>query len=408
MNCHLSVATRVVAHVDLDAFFTSVEQLLNPKLAGKPVVVGGAANQRGVVSSASYEARARGVFVPMPLTRAYRICPEAHFLPGNHELYRDYSRRVFDVIAEFSPQIERASIDEGYLDWTVEQWRALHPHQPAGAHWPVALAEALRDAVMTRVGLSVSVGIGANRLIAKIASKHCKPRGICHVATGAERAFLRPLRLSAVPGIGKRSAELLAAHGLTHFADAQDTSDVVLTERLGEEWATRLRRLADGQGRTELTPHEPPKSISNEQTFARDCRDMTTVRNTLYRLVEKAAWRLRRAGLKSGTVGVKLRTADFRTRTHATSLGYRSDCHTELYAAAAKLLNEMTPAQRAIRLIGVQLTDLDPSGARQLLLFDQPQRDTAKRVDAAIDSVRRRFGYPTITTAAGLQPASVR
>ncbi|MCB9865583.1 MAG: DNA polymerase IV [Phycisphaerales bacterium] len=403
-------ARRVVAHVDLDAFFTSVEQLLNPALAGQPVVVGGAANQRGVVASASYEARARGVYVPMPLVRAYRVCPEAHFLPGRHSLYSDFSRRVFEVINRFSPTVERASIDEGYLDWTAEQ---CGTHQPVTArhgaalpvHWPLALAESLRLAVLAETGLSVSVGIGANRLVAKIASKHCKPRGICHVATGAERAFLRPLPLAVVPGIGKRATEVLAANSLVRFADAQDTDDATLARCLGDEWARRLRRIANGEGRVELSPHEAPKGISNESTFRQDCRDLDTVRRTLYRLVEKAAWRLRRAGLVTGSVAVKLRTADFRTRTHTRTLGYHSDCHAELYRVAAQLFEDFAPRHQAIRLIGVQLANLAPATGCQLLLFDSDRRAVNQQVDRLLDRVRAQHGFSGIATAAGLHAA---
>ncbi len=398
-----AAAPRVVAHVDLDAFFASVEQLLRPELRGEPVVVGGRPNQRGVVAAASYEARARGVRVPMPLTRAYRICPEAHFLPGRHALYQDYSRRVFAVVETFSPQIEQASIDEGYLDWTVEQWRALHAGQAPPRHWPVALAERLRDAVMAQVGLSVSVGVGSNRLIAKIASAQCKPRGLCHVATGSEAAFLRPMPLSAAPGIGARASELLAGSGLFTVADVQDMPWDLLVARVGESWAERLGQLAAGEGRRTLTPQEAPKSVSNERTFRVDCRDPEAVRAALYRLVEKAAWRLRRAGLKAGTVTVKLRTADFRTRTHGHSLGYRSDCQAELYLCSSRLLEGLLPAEGAVRLVGVQLSNLDEASERQLLLFGEKPNATGARVDRVLDAVRERIGFFSICTAGSLR-----
>jgi DNA polymerase-4 len=399
-------AGRVVAHVDLDAFFTSVEQLLNPRLRGKPVVVGGAANQRGGVASASYEARARGVRVPMPLTRAYRLCPEAHFLPGRHDLYSEYSKRVFAVYEESSPRIEKAGIDEGYLDWTIEQWTARHPRRAVPVHWPLDLAERLRTAVLERVGLNVSIGIGANRLIAKIASKYCKPKGLCHIASGSQRAFLRPMPLSVVPGIGPRSAELLAAGGYTLIAHVQDASPVELADRLGEQWADRLRRIANGEGRETLITSAPPKSVSNERTFHIDCSDFEEVRRTLYGLVEKAAWRLRRAGLKAGACGVKLRTADFQTQTRARSLGYRTDCHQELYLVASELLAEMLRRPKSIRLVGVQLSNLDVTSERQLTLFGQEEYAARRRVDQALDAVRERFGFKTITTAGVLGPKS--
>jgi len=396
------VARRVVAHVDLDAFFASVEQLHNPRLLGQPVVVGGAADQRGVVASASYEARARGIYVPMPLVRAYRLCPDAHFLPGRHEVYRDISRQVFDVVEGFSPCVERASIDEGYLDWTVEQWPMGSSAGRPPRHWPLLLAQRLRDAVLGKTGLSVSIGVGANKLIAKIASKYCKPRGICHVACGAERAFLRPLPLRVVPGIGSRMNEVLIANGFERFADVQDARDTLLEARLGKEWSERLRRIADGVASAELAPRTAPKGISHESTFSHDCRDLDAVRRTLYRLVEKAAWRLRRAGLCARTVIVKLRTSDFDTRTRSRALVCASDCHAELYRAAAELFELLAPRRQAVRLVGVQLTHLEPAAGCQLLLFDQDRRIAARRVNRALDTVRARWGFSKIATAGAL------
>jgi DNA polymerase-4 len=395
-------ATRVVAHVDLDAFFTSVEQLLNPRLAGQPVVVGGAADQRGVVAAASYEARARGVFVPMPLTRAYRVCPDAHFLPGRHALYGEYSRRVFAIIERECPLVEKASIDEGYLDWTVHQWMALHPGLAPPVHWPLALADRLRRAILGETGLSVSIGVGANHLVAKIAGKYCKPKGICHIAAGTEAGFLRPMRLGVVPGIGRRAVEVLAGNGFERFADVQDASDATLRARLGRGWADRLRAISRGVGRSQLVFPTEPKSISNERTFARDCRDHAEVRRTLYRLVERAVWRLRRAELCAGTVGVKLRTADFRTRTHERSLGIPSDARREIYLVAARLLDERMPARAALRLVGVRLGHLRPAHQRQLLLFNDAGDVADQRVDEVLDGVRGRFGYDRIGTAAAL------
>ena len=398
----LTVVDRVIAHMDLDAFFAAVEQLLNPRLAGKPVVVGGAAHQRGVVASASYEARARGVYVPMPLTRAYRVCPEAHFVPGRHDAYGEYSARVFEVCERTAPQIEKASIDEAYLDWRVEQWVADHPACTPPVHWPLSLAENLRCAVLDEVGLSVSVGVGSNRLIAKIASKYAKPRGICHVAKGAECAFLRPLRLNVIPGVGRRAAEMLEAVSLRTFADVQDLPVSALEASVGDGWAKRLTRWARGEGRSDLVLPGAPKSVSNEHTFERDCQDMQEVDRTLYRLVEKAAWRLRRTGLKTGVCTVKLRTADFHTRTHSRTLPCHTDCHQELYAVARGLLLDLTRRPASIRLVGVNFSNLHMVSERQMLLYEEDQRETARRVDHTLDLVRERFGFKTITTARSL------
>jgi DNA polymerase-4 len=398
---------RVIAHVDLDAFFTSVEQLLDPRLAGQPVVVGGAANERGVVASASYEARARGVYVPMPLTRAYRVCPEAHFLRGRHEEYARFSKRVFEICEHESPTFQAASIDEGYLDWKKEQWSAIHPHQKIPKHWPIEMATRLRDEVMRRVGLSVSIGIAKSRLVAKIASKYCKPRGICHVAAGSERAFLRPLPLSVVPGIGQHAQAMLAATDLHTFDDVQRLSEGELESRVGAKWAERLIRLAGGEGSHTITLSGPPKSVSNETTFAEDCRDLQAVQSTLYRMVEKASWRLRKAGLKAGTVSVKLRTADFKTMDRSRSLGFRTDQHQEIYAYAQELCREQLTRRsnamfKGVRLIGVRLSNLDTTSNRQLLLHDAPSQWKSNQVDQTVDQIRARFGFKKLLTAGGI------
>ncbi|NOX59873.1 MAG: DNA polymerase IV [Planctomycetes bacterium] len=413
----------MIAHVDLDAFFTSVEQLLDPRLAGKPVVVGGPADARGVVASASYEARARGVYVPMPLTRAYRVCPEAHFLTGRHGEYSKFSKRVFEICRQQSPTFEAASIDEGYFDWKREQWTALHPvstGRPAsrahpvstahpvrmgkspGRHWPVELAERLRDAVLSQTGLNVSIGIAKNRLVAKIASKCCKPRGVCHIAEGFERAFLRPMPLSVVPGIGQRATAMLEATGLVTFDDVQRLSMSQLESRVGSKWAERLQRLADGEGSKSISLSGPPKSISSENTFATDCRDMHTVRAMLYRCVEKAAWRLRKAGLKAGTLTVKLRTADFKTVERSRSLGFRTDQHQELYGYAQNIWRKLSQGPLSVRLIGVRLSSLDESSNRQLLLHEKENRCNPRSMNQTVDQIRDRFGFEKLVTGGAL------
>ncbi|GJM26982.1 MAG: DNA polymerase IV [Phycisphaerae bacterium] len=402
-----TVAGSVIAHIDLDAFFTSVEQLLNPRLAGKPVVVGGAANERGVVASASYEARARGVYVPMPLTRAYRVCPAAHFLRGRHEEYSKFSKRVFEICENESPTFQPASIDEGYLDWKKEQWSALHPHLEIPRHWPIDMATRLRDEVLRRVGLSVSVGLAKNRLVAKIASKYCKPRGICHVAAGSERAFLRPLALSVVPGIGKHAKAMLEATDLHTFDDVQRLSEGELESRVGAKWAGRLTRLANGEGSRTISLSGPPKSVSNETTFAQDCHDLQTVQSALYRMVEKASWRLRKAGLKAGTISVKLRTADFKTMERSRSIGYRTDQHQEVYACAQQLCREQLTQRtnamfKGVRLIGVRLSNLDAASNRQLMLGDTPSEWESNQVVETVDQIRARFGFKKLLTAGGI------
>jgi len=402
-----AAAERVIAHVDLDAFFASVEQRDRPRLRGQPVVVGGRPNQRGVVASASYEARARGIYVPMPLTRAYRVCPQAHFVPGRYDAYEQASGQVFEICRRYSPNVLPASIDEGYLDWTQSQWVGRMRRRVATRHWPIDLAESLRAAVAGETGLSVSIGIGRNRLIAKIASKYCKPRGVCHVAAGFEAALLSPLPLAVVPGIGPRAAAMLDGVGLNRIGQVRELSDAALTERVGAAWAIRLRRMAEGLGgnRTDVdvlpTEHHP-KSISNERTFATDCHDPQRIRRTLYRLIEKAAWRLRRAELKSATVTIKYRRGDFHTITRSATLSCWTDCHQDINAAAGELLAPLVGRRGGCRLIGVQLTNLRSMSERQLTLYEEGEHQARRRVDRALDLIRRRCGYHGVTTAAAL------
>lgn len=405
-------AERVIAHVDLDAFFASVEQRDRPRLRGQPVVVGGRPNQRGVVSSASYEARARGIYVPMPLTRAYRVCPSAHFLPARFDAYQQASDQVFEICRRYSPIVLQASIDEGYLDWTQSQWVGRMRSRVATQHWPIDLAEALRAAVAKETGLSVSIGVGRNRMIAKIAGKYCKPRGVCHVAAGFEAAFLAPLPLAVVPGIGPRAASMLAGVGLKRIGQVRQIDDAELTLCVGASWAIRLRRIADGSGGigaggsqsgSAVLPTEyRPKSISNERTFASDCHDPQRIRRALYRLVEKAAWRLRRADLKSATVTIKYRRGDFHTITRSATLSCWTDCHQEIYAAAGEMLTPLVNRPGGCRLIGVQLTNLRAMSERQLTLYEEGEHQSRRRVDRAIDAIRRRCGYHGVTTAAAL------
>ena len=395
-------ADRVIAHVDLDAFFASVEQRDRPRLRGEPVVVGGQPNQRGVVASASYEARSKGIYVPMPLTRAYRICPQAHFVPGRFDAYQKASAQVFEICRRYSPNVIPASIDEGYLDWTRSQWIGRQRSRAVFRHWPIDLAESLRKTVSSEVGLSVSIGIGSNRLIAKIAGKFCKPRGICHVAPGFEESFLAPLPLAVVPGIGPRTAATLEAVGLKRIGQVQLLSDAQLRERVEESWVRRLRRIASGIGSDLLPSEHCPKSISNERTFSSDCYDPQRIRRTLYRLVKKAAWRMRQADLKAATVTIKYRSGDYLTTNRSVTLSCWTDCHQEIYAAAGELLASLIWRRGGCRLIGIQLTNLRTTSQRQLSLYEEREILARRKVDRALDAVRRRCGYHGVTTAAAL------
>ncbi|MBN1346068.1 MAG: DNA polymerase IV [Phycisphaerae bacterium] len=404
---------RTIAHVDLDAFFASVEQLLDPDLVGKPVIVGGNPRGRGVVSSASYEARAFGVRSAMPCRHAHRLCPQARFVRGHFDRYEEFSERVFEICREFTPILQPASIDEGYLDLTGTHW-AHFPSSLAGApaaipdDWPVIVAERLRRRVRSRAGLTVSVGLAANKLMAKIATNHAKPDGVCFVRPGTERAYLAPMPLRVIPGLGRQTEESLSAEGLTRVGDLLEVSREQLIKWVGPAAAESLRQKANGRCEARVQTDDDRDSISHETTFEVDTSDRNFLRATLDHLTRRACWKLRAEGRAARTVTVKLRYRDFKTVTHARRLEDPTDHDAEVSATAGALLDRVYARPLPVRLVGVRLSGLTEAGPRQLRLWTERRRAKHSRIYAVSDEIRRRFGFNALASGRSLELISRR
>lgn len=377
----------MLAHVDMDAFYASVEVLDRPELAGRPVIVGGGA--RGVVSAASYEARAFGVRSALPLGLARRLCPQGVFLPVRMDRYRQISRVVMEVLASFTPVVEQVSVDEAYLDLKGA------PVMRAG---PEAAGRAIKSAVHNVTRLTCSVGLAPVRFLAKIASDRDKPDGLT-VVTDLE-AFLATVELREVPGVGQKSQERLRAMGLTRLGEVRALG----AERLERMWGAfglRLWELAHGRDSAELRPEREAKSLSHETTFHQDLADREALAAHLLALCQKLGRRLRHEGLEGRTVVLKLRHADFRLVTRRASLARPGADTAIIYATALGLLNNY-PSPGPFRLIGVGLAGLAPAGQGQPGLFEDRRLARGKALAAAEDAVCDRFGQKALTRAAAL------
>jgi DNA polymerase-4 len=349
---------RAIIHLDLDAFYAAVEILENPELADKPILVGGRPESRGVVAAASYAARAYGIHSAMPMYRAVRLCPDAIVLPPRFDLYRAYSRRVMTILYDATPLLERVSIDEAYLDVTaqVSEWQEA-----------VEIAHRLQERVQAEVGLSASLGVATNKLVAKVASDHDKPAGLTVVRPGEEAAFLAPLPVQVLWGIGPVTAEKLDRMGVATAGDLAGMSQELLLARFGDYGRAITERARGIDRRPVVTAHER-KSVSREMTFSRDVRKMKVLRKHLWHLSQGVARRLERAGVVAGTIAIKLRYDDFETLSRQMSLDVPADDAVRIYRAALVLLDQTWERDRAVRLLGVGADHLTlPTG--QLPLF---------------------------------------
>ncbi len=390
------MAARIV-HVDLDAFFVEVCRQRYPELRDvELLVVGGPRDGRGVVQSASYGARRFGIRSGMPVAQAVRLCPEATFFQGSFAHYRDASRDVRRVLGRFSPTVAMASLDEAYLDF-------------AGTErlFPVSLlpiAEQLRDEVRQETGLACSVGIGPNRMVAKIASDCAKPRGLMEVRAGWQEGFLAGLPLSALPGVGPKTAARWVELGLEDVWQVQQMSETALERVIGPE-ARALKRRAHGHGGSTLGGDRMAKSVSRETTLSRDLRDPETLEATLALLTARVAGQLREEHLVARTVTLKLRHDDFRTVTRSRTLEIATDLDAELYEAARDLFRaafeEVRRRNRGVRLIGISATGLGPSA--EVDLFEPPRRERLRHLSAAVDEVRERYGFSAVTPGSVLR-----
>jgi DNA polymerase-4 len=384
-------------HVDMDAFFVSVEELFDPTLRGKPVVVGGRPNERGVVSAASYAARKFGVHSAMPLRTAYKLCPQAIFLDGHRDRYLDYSHRVYKLFCEFSPLVEMASIDEAYLDMTGTE----RLHGP-----PLRAAHLLHERVKTVTGLNCSVGIATSRLVAKISSDQAKPNGVLWVMPGREAEYLAPLDVRKVPGVGKVTEKNLHLFGIRKVGDLARLDEAFLEQKFGK-WGLALAGKSQGMDAggwydSEIGEGAGPKSISHEHTFMEDTADAEQLEATLARLCEQVGRRVREHRLLARTLQLKLRYKDFTTITRAHSLARATGLDTELFEEIRELFRRNWKPGQAVRLLGVHASGWD-EGDGQMALLDQERHDRWTQAMAAADKMRDKFGDSAVSLAASLK-----
>lgn len=382
---------RAIIHLDLDAFFVAVERLDDPALVGLPVIVAGRPEVRGVVASASYEARKFGIHSAMPTAQALRLCPHVTIVAGHRERYVEFSRRVMALLGEYTPLLEPLSIDEAFLDVTGTE-----------AHFgpPAQLARTLQDRIMAELRLSASLGVASNKLVAKIASDLRKPAGITVVPPGGEAAFLAPMTIRKLWGVGPATARELARLGIETIGELAQQPVDVLRARFGPAHGEGLWRAARGLDDSPVTPEREAKSLSREETFAQDIGDGALLRRELLRLSDAVAARLRRHGLRARTVSLKLRYGDFTTLTRQATLADPTDAGAAIYAQALALF-EAAWNRRPVRLLGVSADNLTQA-ARQLRLFEQ--EDTRRtQLEAALDRIRARFGEHAIQRASLLE-----
>jgi len=383
---------RWIVHVDLDAFFASVEEILNPALRGKAIIVGGDPSQRGVVSSASYPARACGVHSAMPMAQAVRLCPQAVVITPRHHEYGRRSRAVMAILREITPAVEPLSIDEAFLDVTGCE-RLWGP--------PLEVARRIQRRILEEQGLPCSLGIATTKLVAKIACDTGKPRGLVLVPAGQEATFLAPLPIERIWGVGRVTAERLRSLGIETIGDLAGWPEEDLVRAFGDA-GRHLYRAARGIDASRVETGRERRSISQERTFGRDEGDRRTLERTLLGMAENVAARLRQQGLVAETVRLKLRTPAFVTHTRQVSLAQPTDQGQVIYAAALQLLHENWRQGQQLRLLGVGVSGLLDHSGYQLSLFDRSdQRRT--RLNRAVDAIRDRYGHDAITRASLLR-----
>jgi DNA polymerase IV len=377
-----SDAVASILHVDMDAFFVSVELLERPELRGKPVVVGGQKDQRGVVSAASYEARKYGIHSAMPLRTAGRLCPHAIFLDGHHERYGEWSDRVASILVKFSPIVELVSIDEAYLDLAGTE----RLHGP-----PLAAADKLLRTITQTTSLPCSGGLATTRLVAKVASDQAKPRGLVWVPPGCEALFLAPLPVRKIPGIGEVTEGALRALGIETVEQLAAVPPEKL-EKIFGQWGTALYRKARGGDSYEFVIDAEPKSISHNHTFGEDTDDLSEMATLLSHLSQKACKRLREAGLAARTLTLTIRYAGFETHTRAKTLAEPTQLDADIYAVFHDLFLKYRDMKRKVRLLGVSLSGFT-HGNEQLDLLEAGRREKLARLTKAADRLRDRFGF---------------
>jgi len=393
----MSDVAKTVFHVDMDAFFVSVEELFDPSLKGKAVVVGGQRHERGVVSAASYEARKFGVHSAMPLRTAAKLCPQAIFVDGHPDRYRACSEKVHNVLMSFSPQVEMVSIDEAYLDMTGTE----RLHGPA-----MLAAHKLHQRMKAETELNCSIGIGTSRLIAKVCSGKAKPHGMLYVVSGQEAEFLAPLDVRDIPGVGRVTEQKLHELGIQTVGDVAKLDDSFLEQHLGK-WGLALAGKARGQDAGAwfdgaIGEAEPAKSISHEHTYDHDTANPEQIESTLMRLSEMVGRRMREQELQARTLQLKLRYKDFTTITRARTLQAPTQLDNEIFQQIRELFHANWRKGAEVRLLGVQASSFAEEKTQRDFLQDNARGKWQQALSAA-DRLRDKFGESSVTLATGMK-----
>lgn len=377
---------RAILHVDMDAFYASVEQLDHPELRGRPVLVG-YAGPRGVVAAASYESRTFGCRSAQPMAVALRRCPHVAVMPVRFARYREISQRVFGILETCTPLVEPLSLDEAFLDVTASQRLLGEPEQ---------IARRIKEEVRSTTGLTASVGLSGNKFLAKLASDLQKPDGLCVIRPEEAEATLAPLAVTRLWGVGPKTAARLAGIGIKTIGDLRKLSPEILAARVGAEEAEHYRRLSAGLDDRPVVPDREAKSIGQEQTFGADVSDPQFVRDVLLEQTEQVGRRVRKHRLRARAVVVKIRFGEFQTITRRCTLADATDETASLWQAARALFGAWAKDSfRPVRLIGMSATEFT-TGASQLPLFDDPQSQKQRRLDSVLDQISGKFGVDAI------------
>jgi DNA polymerase-4 len=381
----MSAPSNIIAHFDLDSFFVSVEILKDPSLKGKPVIVGGH-NEKGIVTTCTYEARKFGVHSAMPMKTAMRLCPQAIVVSGTYSEYSRYSKWVTQIIASKAPLFEKASVDEFYIDLQGMD-KFFHPLK-----WTIDL----RELIMNETGLPISFGIAKNKMVAKMATNEAKPNGFLQVPLGKEKEFLAPLEVNKIPGVGEQSNKILQYHGIKLIGDIHQTTPVNLEKLLGK-WGYELWNKAQGNHTSTIKEYREPKSISTENTFEENVIDVELLMNEIVRMTEKICFELRKEEKVTGCVTIKLRYPDFETTSRQASIPYTS-ADDEIIPVAKALFHKLYKKGKPIRLLGVRLSDFNNDALQANLFHDTKRKNVLYKT---VDEVKNRFGKGSVVRASG-------
>jgi DNA polymerase-4 len=381
-----SSRTRAIIHLDMDAFYAAVEVLDDPELKGKPVIVGGS-KERGVVSSASYEARKFGVHSAQPIATAARLCPQGVFLPVRMWRYQEISQQIFKIFQRFSPLVEPLSLDEAFLDVTGSTRLFGTPEE---------IATKIKEQVVEETGLTVSAGVAPSKFVAKIASDMQKPDGLTIVPEGKVEEFLEPLPIEKLWGVGKATRKILAHLGVRTIGDLGLLSSKLLVRKLGKQ-GLHLYLLAKGVDEREVEPEREVKSVGHEDTYPIDISDLKEARKQLLSLATRVAKRLRGYGLVGKTVTLKVKYYDFVQITRSITLGEPTDDNRKIFQTCCDLLEKTEVGRRPVRLLGISLSQLsDSDETKQLALFTLEEPDRRRRLNKALDTISEKFGDEAI------------